>query len=32
MSRLFEDPKVQQDLRREDFSPDEPSASWKDED
>jgi ribosome-binding factor A len=32
MSRLFEDPKVQQDLHREDFSPDEPSGSWKDQD
>jgi ribosome-binding factor A len=32
MSRLFEDPKVQQDLIRHDFSPDEPSASWKDDD
>lgn len=31
MSRLFEDPKVQQDLRH-DFTPDEPSDSWKDED
>lgn len=32
MNRLFENPKVQQDLHREDFSPDEPSGSWKDED
>lgn len=32
MSRLFENPKVQQDLARQDFTPDEPSASWKDED
>jgi len=32
MSRLFEDPKVQQDLIRHDFSPDEPSGSWKDDD
>ena len=31
MSRLFDDPKVQQDLRH-DFSPDAPSDSWKDED
>jgi ribosome-binding factor A len=31
MDRLFEDPKVQQDLRR-DFNPDSPSDSWKDED
>jgi ribosome-binding factor A len=32
MSRLFEDPKVQQDLHRQDFTPDAPSSSWKDED
>jgi ribosome-binding factor A len=32
MSRLFDDPKVQQDLARQDFTPDEPSASWKDDD
>lgn len=32
MSRLFDDPKVQQDLARRDFTPDEPSDSWKDED
>jgi len=32
MNRLFEDPKVQQDLHREDFSPDAPSDSWKDQD
>jgi ribosome-binding factor A len=32
MSRLFEDPKVQQDLARQDFTPDAPSDSWKDED
>lgn len=31
MDRLFDDPKVRQDLRT-DFSPDAPSASWKDED
>ncbi len=31
MSRLFDDPRVQQDLRT-DFSPDAPSDSWKDED
>jgi ribosome-binding factor A len=31
MDRLFDDPKVQQDLRR-DFTPDAPSGSWKDED
>lgn len=31
MNRLFDDPKVQQDLRT-DFSPDAPSSSWKDED
>jgi ribosome-binding factor A len=31
MSRLFDDPKVQQDLRS-DFNPDTPSDSWKDED
>ena len=31
MSRLFDDPKVQQDLRT-DFTPDAPSSSWKDED
>ena len=30
MGRLFEDPKVQQDLARHDFAPDEPSESWKD--
>jgi ribosome-binding factor A len=32
MSRLFENPKVQQDLARQDFTPDEPSGSWKDDD
>jgi ribosome-binding factor A len=32
MGRLFDDPKVQQDLVRRDFTPDEPSDSWKDED
>src|SRR4051812_43552724 len=32
MSRLFDDPKVQQDLMRQDFTPDTPSGSWKDED
>jgi ribosome-binding factor A len=32
MGRLFDDPKVQQDLARRDFTPDEPSDSWKDED
>ena len=32
MSRLFDNPKVQQDLARDDFSPDAPSDSWKDED
>jgi ribosome-binding factor A len=32
MSRLFDDPKVQQDLARQDFTPDPPSDSWKDED
>jgi ribosome-binding factor A len=32
MSRLFEDPRVQQDLARQDFTPDPPSASWKDDD
>ena len=31
MSRLFDDPRVQQDLRT-DFTPDAPSSSWKDED
>jgi ribosome-binding factor A len=31
MSRLFDDPRVQQDLRT-DFAPDAPSGSWKDED
>jgi ribosome-binding factor A len=31
MSRLFDDPRVQQDLRT-DFTPDAPSGSWKDED
>jgi len=31
MDRLFDDPKVRQDLRR-DFTPDAPSDSWKDED
>lgn len=32
MSRLFDNPKVQQDLARQDFTPDAPSDSWKDED
>ena len=32
MNRLFEDPKVQKDLVRRDFTPDEPSDSWKDQD
>jgi ribosome-binding factor A len=32
IAKLFDDPKVQQDLVREDFTPDEPSGSWKDED
>ena len=31
MDRLFDDPKVRQDLRR-DFTQDAPSDSWKDED
>ena len=31
MGRLFDDPRVQQDLRR-DLTPDEPSDSWKDPD
>jgi len=31
MDRLFDDPKVRQDLRT-DFAPDAPSDSWKDED
>jgi ribosome-binding factor A len=31
MDRLFDDPKVRQDLRT-DFAPDAPSESWKDED
>lgn len=31
MDRLFDDPKVRQDLRT-DFTPDAPSDSWKDED
>ena len=31
IGRLFEDPRVAQDLRA-DFTPDAPSASWKDED
>lgn len=31
MDRLFDDPKVRQDLRS-DFTPDTPSDSWKDED
>ncbi|HKR89952.1 MAG TPA: 30S ribosome-binding factor RbfA [Phenylobacterium sp.] len=31
MDRLFDDPKVQQDLRH-DFTPDAPSDRWKDED
>lgn len=31
MDRLFDDPKVRQDLRH-DFAPDAPSDSWKDED
>jgi ribosome-binding factor A len=31
MDRLFDNPKVQQDLRT-DFTPDAPSESWKDED
>ena len=31
MNRLFDDPRVQQDLRT-NFSPDAPSDSWKDED
>lgn len=31
MDRLFDNPKVQQDLRT-DFTPDAPSDSWKDED
>src|SRR4029453_3159164 len=31
MSALFDDPRVQQDLRT-DYSPNAPSASWKDED
>jgi len=32
MNRLFADPKVSQDIARTDFTPDAPSASWKDED
>ena len=32
MSRLFDDPKVQRDLVREDFNPDAPSDRWKDQD
>ena len=32
IARLFDDPRVQQDLVREDFTPDAPSDSWKDED
>jgi ribosome-binding factor A len=31
MDRLFDDPKVRQDLRH-DFTPDAPSGNWKDED
>ena len=32
MNRLFEDPRVQKDLVRRDFEPDEPSDAWKDQD
>jgi len=32
MNRLFDDPKVQQDLVAQDLRPQEPSDSWKDED